>query len=48
MVIEYVVTILEKAMDTATFRGKLKFEDLIWQVVDVRRSFTRIVFLFTD
>ena len=39
MVIEYVSALLERAVDMAAFRGKLKYEDFVWQVADVRDGF---------
>lgn len=35
MVIEYVASLLEMAVGMAAFRGKLKFEDFVWQVGEV-------------
>ena len=39
MVIEYVAALLERAVDMASFRGKLKYEDFVWQVCEVIRHF---------
>lgn len=35
MVIEYVSALLERAVDMASYRGRLKFEDFVWQVCEV-------------
>lgn len=36
IIFEYVSSLLHRAMGTAAMRGKLKYEDFVWQVRDVR------------
>lgn len=40
IVFEYVSSLLHRALETASMRGKLKYEDFVWQVRDVSFSIT--------
>ncbi|GMH40437.1 hypothetical protein BSKO_08341 [Bryopsis sp. KO-2023] len=42
VVFEYVSSLLHRAMETAAIRGKLKYEDFVWQVKDEPHKLERL------